>query len=132
MSPIPSHLLVFLAFVALAVTGCRTVKLDSAGELRAAYNYGEFSMLLNNTAPATAKAAEAAFRDLDLFLVRKKINTYDAELAARTRADVLVKVSIREVNSRQTQLDIRVGTTGDLKLSRALYERIERHLGGTR
>lgn len=96
--------------------------------MRAVYQYGEFGMLLNGTAPAAAAAAEAAIKELDLYAVSKKLDTYDAELAARTRKDQKVTIAINEVNSRQTMIRIRVGTTGDLAISRQIYDAVERHM----
>ncbi|RRJ95536.1 DUF3568 family protein [Opitutaceae bacterium TAV4] len=119
------------AAVAL-LAGCSTVDVGGSrgggGEMQAVYQYGEFSMLLNSTAPAAARAAEAAIKDLDLYEVSKTLNTYDATLAARTRKDEKVSIKIAEVNSRQTMLRIRVGTTGDLAVSRQIYDSIERNL----
>ncbi|MFH1498485.1 MAG: DUF3568 family protein [Verrucomicrobiota bacterium] len=117
-------------FVMLFTGGCRTVNLDPSGQTQAAYNYGEFVMVMHQTTAPLATATEQAFKDLDLFMVGKDVRDYSAELKARTRDDKRVTVEIEEVNSRETLLRIKVGLRGDLKLSRALYERIERAAGG--
>lgn len=126
---IPLVLSATLAVSAL-VTGCKTVDVSSreSGSMQAVYQYGEFSMLLNGTAPAAAAAAEAAIKELDLYAVSKKLNTYDAELVARTRKDQKVTIAINEVNSRQTMIKIRVGATGDLAVSRQIYDAVERNM----
>lgn len=123
----PSRLIPLFAALVLALVagGCRTVPLDGSGQTRAAYNYGEFTMVMHRTAPVLAAAAERALADLDLFMVGNEVQNYAAELKARTRDDRRVTVKIEEINSRETLLHIKVGLRGDLALSRAIYERIE-------
>ncbi len=127
---LPAPISMFFLFVMLFTGGCRTVNLDSSGQTQAAYNYGEFVMVMHQTTGPLASATEQAFKDLDLFMVGKDVGDYSAVLQARTRKDKRVTVEIEEVNSRETMLRIKVGLRGDLKLSRALYERIERGGGG--
>lgn len=112
----------------LALTGCSTVDLDSTGDTAAVYQLNEFRMVLNTTAPVAFAATQKAFRELDLFETKSKLQTYEGELYARSRKDDKVYVSIAEMNSRQTMLKIRWGTTGDKKNSKALYDLIERNL----
>ncbi len=116
-----------LAAIAAAASfsGCRSVKLDPTGDMVAVYQFGEFKMVLNTTAPLTAAAAQKAVQQADLYLVLFKQNTYDARIDARSRSDQKVIVLIQEVNSRQTMLRIRWGEGGDLVKSRRLYEAIE-------
>lgn len=129
-SPFPLRRLALLASgIMLALTGCSTVNLDSSGETAAVYQLNEFRMMVNSTAPATFAATQKAFRDLGLFEIKgSKLETYAGELFARTTKDEKVYVSIAEINSRQTMLKIRWGTTGDRKNSTELYKLIERHL----
>jgi hypothetical protein len=117
-----------LATLALALSGCSTVSLDESGDKSAVYQFNEFRMVLNSTAPAAFAATQKAFRDYDLFETKSTLNTYDGELYARSRADDKVFVSVAEMNSKQTLLRIRWSTTGDKKNSRALYDLIERNL----
>jgi hypothetical protein len=116
------------AVLVLALSGCSTVRLDPAGESAAVYQLNEFRMLLNSTAPAAFSATQKAFRELDLFETKSKLEMYAGELNARSRKDERIYVSIAEVNSRQTLLKIRWSTTGDKKNSKALYDLIERNL----
>jgi hypothetical protein len=111
-----------------AASGCSTVKLDATGDTAAVYQLNEFRMVMNSTAPATFAATQKALREMDLFETKSKLNTFDGELYARSRKDDKIHVSIAEMNSRQTMLKIRWGTTGDQKNSTALYKLIERHL----
>lgn len=123
-------LLVLAGSVAL-LAGCSTVALDKEGDMQATFVAGEFRMLVNANAARTAAATSEAFKQLGLFEVKKEVRTFDAELAARTPKDEKIRVSIKEINSKQTELGIRVDVTGDKNFSRTLYERIEANLGGT-
>lgn len=117
-----------LAALVLLASGCSTVTLDKQGEMEATYVAGEFRMLVNGTAPATASATSAAFKQLGLFQIKSTQETYSATLRARTPKDEKVTVNIAEVNSRQTMVRIRVDIVGDKNFSRKLYEQIDRNL----
>jgi nucleoid-associated protein YgaU len=121
-----------LAAFALALhSGCSTVPLTKDGEMQATFVAGEFRMLVNADTARTVQATGEAFQQMGLFEVGREVRTFDASLSARTPKDEKVRVSIREVNSRQTELRIRVDVTGDRNFSRKLYERIESNLGGS-
>lgn len=117
-----------LAGLVLLASGCSTVALDKQGDMEATYVAGEFRMLVNGTAPATASATSAAFKQLGLFQIKSTQETYSATLRARTPKDEKVTVNIAEVNSRQTMVRIRVDIVGDKNFSRKLYEQIDRNL----
>lgn len=117
------------AALALLAAGCSTVPLDKQGEMQATYVAGEFRMIVNADAPRTAAATSEAIRQLGLFEVRREVRTFDADLAARTPKDEKVRVSIKEINSKQTELRIRVDVVGDKNFSRKFYEQIEKNLG---
>lgn len=131
MNPLrSSRAFVIAGLAALFTAGCTTVSLDRQGDMQATYVAGEFRMLVNADAPRTAAATSQAFKQLGLFEVKKEIKTFAAELAARTPKDEKVRVSIKEINSKQTELGIRVDVAGDKNFSRQVYERIEANLGG--
>jgi hypothetical protein len=52
-------------------------------------------------------------------------------LVGRTPKDDKVTIAIKEINSRQSDLSIRVNAAGDKALSRQIYYQIERNLGGS-
>ena len=107
---------------------CSTVPLDEKGEMNATYVAGEFRMVVNSNAPTTARATSEAFKQLGLFQIKNDLRTYDADLAARTELDEKVRVRIKEINSRQTEIGIRVDMIGDKDYSRKLYQQIEKNL----
>jgi len=105
--------------------------MDATGETRASYVAGEFRALVNATAPATARATSEAFRQLGLFEIQNNLESFDASLAARTPNDERVRVSIKEINSRQTEVGIRVNLAGDKEYSRKLFDQIDKNLAGS-
>lgn len=120
----------FASLSVLFVAGCSTVNLDEKGKTQATFVAGEFRALVNATAPATARAVSDAFRQLGLFEIRNELRAFEADLAARTPRDERVRVSIREINSRQTQVGIRVSVVGDKEYSQKLFEQIDKNLAG--
>lgn len=116
---------------AVFFNGCTTVPLDETGEMQAVYVSGEFQMLMNADARATAKATSDAFRQLGYFEIQNQVRNYDAMLVGRTPKDAKVTVKIKEINSRQSELGIRVNAAGDKALSRQIYYQIEKNLGGS-
>lgn len=128
-----SRTLLVLALSAASLgflAGCSTVPLTKDGEMQATYVAGEFRMLVNADAPRTAAATSEAFKQMGLFEVKRELRSFDAELAARSPKDEKVRVTIKEINSKQTELRIRVSVVGDKNFSRKLYERIEANLAG--
>lgn len=119
------------SFAFLLGSGCSTVDLDPKGESQATFVAGEFRALVNAPATNTARATSEAFRQLGLFEIRNEIRTFEADLAARTPRDERVRVSIKEINSRQTQVGIRVDMVGDRQYSRKLFEQIDKNLAGS-
>ena len=112
----------------LSTTACRTVKLDERGDLQAVYRLGEFQMLVNHTAPATAQATAGVLPQLDLYQTKTTSGPYEAYFEARARNDQRVRIWIAEQNRNQTLVRIRWGEGGDLVQSRRLFEAIDRAL----
>ncbi len=129
MKPLP-HLCASLILAAAALlAGCSSVSYDSTGETVAVFQFGEFKMLLNTTAPKAAKAAQQAMQQLDLYQTSNKVTRFDARLTARARNDQRINVIIQEVNSAQTLVRIRWGEGGDKNASRRLFDTIEANVG---
>lgn len=116
--------LAILAFVG-TFAGCRSVALDPTGETVATYQFGEFKMVFNSTAPKVAEATQAAVAEAGLFLTKSEVNKFNAEIIARANGDKKVKIKIEEINRQQTLIRIRYGEGGNLNQSRRLYELID-------
>ena len=112
-----------LAFAA----GCQHVVLDGTGKNIGAFNYGEFSGLLNTTAPVVAKATHTAVKQLGLVevAVTSSPQGFDSTIIARDENGLEVTIRVEEVNSRQTALRVRWGRGGDLQRSLQLYNLVD-------
>lgn len=120
---------VSLVSIALALfAGCRTVALDQSGEMQAVNEIGKFRMVVNADLKRTVTATRAAFREMRLTEVSSDVRRFDANLVAETELNEKVRLEIREVNSRQTEVGIRVKWVGHQEYSRRLWERIEANL----
>ncbi|MBC8011552.1 MAG: DUF3568 family protein [Burkholderiales bacterium] len=120
--------------VSLVVTGlalfagCRSVPLDEAGDMQAVNEVGKFRMVVNADLARTLTATRAAFKEMRLTEISGEVRRFDANLVAETELNEKVRVDILEVNSRQTEVGIRVKWVGHQDYSRRLWERIEAHL----
>jgi hypothetical protein len=123
-----SALLPVALVVCAAFGGCRSIPLDTTGQMVAVYQFGEFRMLVNTTAPVAAQAVQKAVKQLDLYQTSAVVNKFNAEVVARARNDQRVTIKIEEVNSLQTMVRIRWGEGGDMAKSRKLYDAIESNL----
>jgi hypothetical protein len=120
--------LALLAASVTALAGCTSIKYDDTGDTVAVYQFGEFKMLLNTTAPKAAAAAQKAIQQMDLYQTSTKIDRFEARFVARARNDQRVNVIIQEVNSVQTLVRIRWGEAGEMGPSRRLFDAIEANL----
>ncbi len=120
------HFCLSLVILALgSFAGCRSVALDPTGDTVAVYQFGEFRMVFNSTAPIVAEAAKAAVGEAGLFLTKSEVNKFNAEIIARASGDKKVTIKIEELNRQQTLIRIRYGEGGNLNQSRRLYELID-------
>lgn len=114
---------------AVVLAGCRSVPYDNSGETVAVFQFGEFKMLLNTTAPKAARATQKALQQLDLYQTEQVVNRFDAHFTARARNDQRITIIIQEVNSAQTLVRIRWGEGGNMTASRQLFDTIEANVG---
>jgi len=118
-----------LLLIALAIFGgCRTVPYDTSGQNFAVFQFGEFRMLVNTTAPLTFLAAQKAVQQDDLFKTYEVQNKFEAQILARAHNDQKIRINIEEANSRQTLVRIRWGEGGDQIKSRKLFDMIDANL----
>jgi len=121
------HLLITtLAIAGLALAaGCKHIVLDNTGKNIGTFNYGEFSGLLNTTAPVVAPAARDAIKRLGLVEVAVTERKFENLIVCHDERGLEVRILVEEVNSRQTALRIRWGKGGDLERSRQLYSLVD-------
>lgn len=124
-------LLVAAGIGGLLLSGCSSVPLDESGEKTAVNNLGEFGMVANADLKRTLDATRAALAEMRLTETSADVRTFDADLVAETELNEKIRIKIREINSRQTEVGIRVKWTGHQEYSKRLWQRIEAHLGGS-
>ena len=121
-----ARLFSLIAIAAAAMlAGCKSVPLAADRSMVAVYQFGEFKMLLNTTAPHAAEVTRRVLKERGLYETGLAQSTYEARITARAVGDQKVSIIIQEENRNQTMLRIRWGASGDLKKSRRLYEAIE-------
>jgi hypothetical protein len=111
------------------LAGCGSVPIDEAGDYQAVNEAGNFRMLVNADAARTVEATRKAFQEFRLTERTAEINRFDAAFKTETDLGETVRVNIREVNSRQSEVAIRVKWLGHQDYSKRLWQRIEANLG---
>ena len=121
------HLLItVLAIAGIAfAAGCKHVPLDNTGKNIGTFNFGEFTGLLNTTAPVVAAATRDAIKQVGLVEVAVTERKFDNLIICHDENGLEVRILVEEVNSRQTALRIRWGKGGDLERSRQLYSLVD-------
>jgi hypothetical protein len=112
------------------VTGCQYLVLDNSGKNIGTFKYGEFTGLLNTTAPVVAPATRDAVKRLGLVEVAVTERKFENTIVCHDEKGLEVNILVEEVNSRQTALRIRWGKGGDLERSRQLYNLVDVALAG--
>ncbi|MEE9503538.1 MAG: DUF3568 family protein [Thermodesulfobacteriota bacterium] len=64
--------------------------------------------------------------DLEFQIPEKEKNTFDAELTASGAGGKKIKVSLKKISDKLTEIKIRIGTFGDESLSRHTLEKIKK------
>ncbi len=127
--PFSFALKISLVVAGLALAGgCRSVPLDDTGEYQAVNEVGKFRMLVNADSARTVAATRQVFAEMRLTEVSSQVDRFRADLVAETELNEKVRVDIREVNSRQSEVQIRVKLVGHQAYSRSLWERIEANI----
>lgn len=111
--------------------GCRTVPLDDAGEFQAVNQAGKFRMLVNADSARTLQATREVLSEMRLTEVSSEVARFQASLLAETELGEPVRVNIFEVNSRQSEIQIRVKWVGHQEYSRRMWEKIDARVSAT-
>lgn len=118
---------VVLIVAGACLTGCAALVVGAAAGGAAAgalYYQGELKADVDAAPPEVIAATEKAFRDLIWSKERAVSSATDGLATARTATGKEVRVTVEMKTPRVSTIGIRVGTFGDEKLSRLLYDRI--------
>lgn len=111
--------------------GCRTVPIDGAGEFQAVNQAGKFRMLVNADSARTLQATREVMSEMRLTEVSSEVARFQARVLAKTDLDEPVRIAIYEVNSRQSEIQIRVKWVGHQDYSTRMWQKIETKINST-
>ncbi len=112
-----------------AIPGCVAAAVGAgAGIGTYAYATGALSATLDGTVERVAAATKAAFEELKLAEANVKSDALLGEGKAKFADGTSVKVDIKRISDKTTEIRIRVGTFGDKALSVQVYDAIKKHV----
>jgi hypothetical protein len=125
-------LAIFLLGLTLILTpGCFVAAVGvaaGAGAGTVAWIKGELDADLGHGYAAVGDAANAAIGQLQFAKISESKDAFTDEIIARTAEDTKVSIKLTKQADTLTRVEIRVGTFGDEKLSRAILDRIKADL----
>jgi len=98
---------------------------DASGTV---YVLGHLDAKVSGTPQDVVKASEKVFKDQDMHIVSSDATGLDGKVVARTALETRIEVTVERQDDSTSKLSIRVGTFGDQKLSRELFEKIKARL----
>ena len=120
-----SLLTLMLGLSLLVNSGCPAFLIGGAAGT-AVYIAGELKsteeVSLNTAWDATQKAMD----DMELNITDKAKDAFDAELSASGAAGKKIKVALKKISNKRTEIRIRIGTFGDKSLSQQILETIKK------
>lgn len=72
------------------------------------------------------KATQLAMGDLEFHIEEKGKDAFDAELNASGASGKKIKVALKKISDKRTEVRIRIGIFGDESLSRQILEKIKK------
>jgi hypothetical protein len=115
-----------LALVFLG-SGCAAVVVGGAAGAGVAYSMGALKSVENTTVEKAYIAAQAALKDLEFRQTLVSKDAVEARVEGETSSDKTVTIHIAHVTDQATEIRVRVGTFGDEKLSRLIFEKMRAH-----
>ncbi len=110
--------------VAFLGAGCAAVVVGGAAGVGVAYSMGSLKSVENTTVEKAYIAAQAALKDLEFRETMVSKDAVEAKVEGETSSDKTVTIHIAHVTDQATEIRIRVGTFGDEKLSRLIFEKM--------
>jgi len=117
-----------LALAALpTLAGCVVVA-SGPGPAGTSYTLGHLDGTLAASPQKVVDASEAVLKEQDMHMVSKDATGLDGKVVARTALDTRIEITVERQDEKKSKISIRVGTFGDVKLSRDLFEKIKAKL----
>ncbi len=119
----------FLALtLAVLGSGCAAILVGGAAGAGVAYSMGALKSVENTSVEKAYIAAQAALKDLEFRETLVSKDAVEARVEGETASEKTVTIHITRVTDQATEIRIRVGTFGDEKLSRLIFDKIRAHL----
>ena len=110
--------------IAGGLQGC-AVDTAGTGAAGAAYVMGS----LDGPMPATPQRIVEASKDVlegsDIHILSSDATSVDGTVVGRTALDRKIEITVKRVDDKESQVSIRVGTSGDKGVSQDLFDRIK-------
>jgi len=90
---------------------------------------GDFTTECDGDVSAVWSAASRASQKADFWGIKGSYDALSGELTAKTRENTDIRIQVKSTQVNKTELRIRIGVTGDMKLSETLYGLILAELG---
>ncbi len=100
-----------------------------AAEETAVFVKGDLKSMVNAPVDITWEAAQKAVEDLKLPITNKQKDVFSGNLTAVTANNETIVITLQKSLQDLTETAIRVGSFGDLPLSRIIFEELEKNLG---
>jgi len=120
---------VVLAMLALTINaGCVAVVAAGGGATAVAWVRGELRASLSSNYENSVKATNQAIQQLGFVKISEQRDALKAVIVARTAGDKKIKIVVDRIGDTVTNVNIRVGTFGDERISLTLLDKIKADL----
>jgi len=127
-----SHRLVLAAAVgallSTGLSGCLIAAAGAAGAGTYAYVTGKLTATLDAPLERAHSASVTAVESLKFTGESKQLDAFNGVVTALAADGSEVKIDLKRLSDKSTEVQIRVGTFGDKSRSVAIYEEIKKHL----
>lgn len=107
---------------------CVALAAGAAGGTAVAYVMGEFEARLEASPQRVVKASQRVLENMDIKIQSADSTSLDGVVVGKTALDKDLKITVKRVDERWSEIGIRVGTFGDEELSRQIYDKIKDEL----
>lgn len=111
-----------------ALTGCLIAAAGAAGAGTYAYVTGKLTATLDAPLQRAHSAGVKAVESLKFAGTSQQVDAFNGVVTALAADGSEVKIDLKRLTDKSTEVQIRVGTFGDKSRSVAIYEEIKMHL----
>jgi len=116
------------ALAALPILSGCVSNASGPGPAGTTYTLGHLDGALAGTPQKVVEATEAVLKAQDIPITSKDSTGLDGKVVGRTALGTQIEITVRRQDDAHSTISIRVGTFGDAKISRDLFEKIKAKL----